>query len=73
MESVQETQKGRTEIPSIEWRVYACVENGLLDLVYCNCMQVPVCNEHRHVTCSSIEEYIKHDHHLKGIDGETVP
>ena len=60
---------------------------GLLDLVHCNCMQVPMCEENKHLTCSSIEEYIKYDQHrslllaqaeaedmkaLKGMYGETV-
>ena len=36
---------------------------GYLDLVYCNCMQVPMLDENVHVICSSIEEYIKYDQH----------
>ena len=36
---------------------------GYLDLVYCNCMRIPMQNDNVYVVCSSIEDYVKYDQH----------
>ena len=36
---------------------------GYHDLVYCNCMQVPMYNDDVHDVCDNIEDYIKFDQH----------
>jgi hypothetical protein len=42
------------------------LETGFLDLVYCNCMRIPMhAGGPNSVTSSSIEEYVKYEqHHL---------
>ena len=40
---------------------------GYLDLVYCNCMRVPMEDTNMHVICSSIEDYIKYDQHSSSV------
>ena len=36
---------------------------GYYDLVYCNCMQVPMYSDDVHDVCNNIDEYIKFDQH----------
>ena len=40
---------------------------GFLDLVYCNCMCVPMDDDNKYIVCSSIEDYIQYDQHRSNL------